>query len=295
MIGKLVIGTANFGLRYGIANGKKLSPEEVFAILDYAFEQGLLWIDTARAYGDAEQVIGEFFAKRGHVFKVIGKLPVKEYLSARDVEDEIFGSLRNMNIASVDSLLVHTVDTYKQYKNVIVPVLKSLRRDKVIGNYGVSVYHPEEINEIAGETDDRLVFEFPLNLFDQRFLKGGLMEELKSRGFCFFARSVFLQGLFFLGDEALVGRFEAVKGKIKTLRELSEVRNMRPECAALLFAASRPWVDGVVVGVDSLQQLRLNQECFRSGQHGSYSAMEPLLSELAVNDEEIILPYKWNV
>src|SRR5271157_1467855 len=102
MINKLIIGTANFGLRYGIANDKKLSLEEAFAILDYAHSQGIEWIDTARAYGDAEDTVGKFFAKRGKVFKVISKLPGKEYSNAREVGNDVSASLKNMNVPFID-------------------------------------------------------------------------------------------------------------------------------------------------------------------------------------------------
>src|SRR5208282_3357169 len=294
MMRKLIIGTANFGLRYGIANDKKLNHEEAFAILDYANAQGIQWIDTASAYGDAERVVGDFFAKRGKVFKVIGKLPPKEYLNEQTTEDEIYGSLKNLNIASFDAFLIHSFETYKLYGNKIVPVLQSLCRDGAIENYGISVYHPEEVAEIALKTRDKLVIEFPLNLFDQRFLKGDLMQDIKNRGWRFFSRSVFLQGLFFLGDRALQGRFERVRGKVREIRELSSANDIRPECLALLFAASKPWVDGVVVGIDSVEQLISNNECFRSGDTVRYAAMESALSGLAVHDEEIVLPYKWN-
>ncbi len=291
---KLIIGTANFGLRYGIANDKKLSHEEAFAILDYASTQGIQWIDTASAYGDAERVVGDFFAKRGKVFKVIGKLPAKEYLNAQSAEDEILGSLKKMNIASFDAFLIHSFDTYRMYGNKVIPVLQSFCRDGIVENYGISVYHPEDVAEIALKTKDTLVIEFPLNLFDQRFLNSDLVQDINNRGWRFFARSVFLQGLFFLSDDALQGRFEQVRGKVREIRELSSAIGMKPECLALLFAASKPWVEGVVVGIDSVKQLISNNECFRAGHTGRFAAMESALSGLAVHDEEIILPYKWH-
>jgi len=100
MIRKLILGTANFGLRYGIANDRKLSPDEVFAILECARELGVQGIDTARSYGDAEKTVGQFFAGRGKVFSVIGKLPDKEYVNSLEIEDEVSGSLKALNISS---------------------------------------------------------------------------------------------------------------------------------------------------------------------------------------------------
>ena len=294
MMSKLIIGTANFGLRYGIANDKKLSSEEAFAIFEYADAQGIQWIDTASAYGDAENVIGSYFEKCGKVFKVISKLPDKEYSNAQEVENEVAGSLKSMKVRFIDVLLIHSYDTYKRYGNIIVPVLRSLRQNKVIGNYGVSVYHPEEVAEIAQDAGDKMVFEFPLNLFDQRFSKYGFMQNLKNRGSLLFARSVFLQGLFFLKGDALKGRFGQAREKIGRIRDMSSAHQMRPECLALLYAAQKSWVDGVVVGVDSIDQLRSNIECLGPDNFNKYASLEGLLSDLAIDDENIILPYRWH-
>lgn len=292
---KLIIGTANFGLKYGIANKKKLSREEVFNILECAHYNGAWGVDTAKVYGDAEKVIGEFFSKYGKIFKVITKLPQKEYKKAKDVEDEIFESLKNMSIGYIDFVLLHSYETYKFYGNMIMPVLQSLCGDKIIGHYGVSVYHPEEAEGMADEVKNGLAIEFPLNIFDQRFLNADFIKKLKSDGNFLFARSVFLQGLFFLGDGRLNGNFEKIKDKSKKIRKISEEYNIRPECMALLFAAERSGVDGVVIGVDSKEHLMSNIGCFSEESLNKYKLVKPLLSDLAVYDEEIILPYKWKV
>lgn len=292
---KLIIGTANFGLEYGIANRKKLNREDVFNILEYARNQGMQGIDTAKAYGDAEKVIGEFFEKYGKVFKVITKLPKKEYKSTTDVEDEIFEALKNMNIGYIDFVLLHSYETYKFYGKMIIPVLQSLCKDKVVGRYGVSVYHPEEVIDITEKVKENLAIEFPLNIFDQRFLGRDSIQKIKSDGNFLFVRSVFLQGLFFLDERKLNGNFAKVKDKIRKIREISEEYNIKPECIALLFAAEKSWVDGVVIGVDSKDQLMSNTGCFSEGNLKKYKLIEPFLSDLAVYDEEIILPYRWKV
>ncbi len=293
MIEKLIIGTANFGLEYGIANKKKLNSEEVFEILSLAKEMGLWGIDTARAYGDAEMVLGEFFKKHGKVFNVITKLPKKDYKTTKDVEDEVFESMKNMNIEYIDFILLHSYETYKFYGKLIIPVLQSLCSDKSIGRYGVSVYHPEEVEDITGAVKDNLAIEFPLNLFDQRFLGRDIIHKLKSDGGFLFARSIFLQGLFFLDEKRLNGNFAKVKDKIGKIREISEKYNIKPECISFLFAAEKSWIDGVVIGIDTKEQLVANMECFSEGSLKKYKLIEPLLTDMAVYDEEIILPYRW--
>lgn len=289
MIDKLILGTANFGLEYGIANKRKLSREEVFKILELARSQGIWGIDTAKAYGDAEKIIGDFFALYGKIFKVISKLPQKEYLNMRAVEDEVYGSLKDMNISSIDFLLIHSFETYQLYGKTIIPVMQSLCKDKVIGCFGISVYHPEELEMITSEVEDPLAVEFPLNLFDQRFLKGEFLQRLKDKGGFLFARSVFLQGLFFLEDKVFAGAGD----KVRTLREISEVYHIRPEWLALLFVITNSLVDKVVIGIDSMEQLMRNIQCLCDESICRYKGVEHLLSDLEVYDEDIILPYRW--
>ena len=57
----LALGTVQWGLAYGIANRQgRPTPQEVGEILARARAAGVTTLDTARAYGDSEGVIGEF-------------------------------------------------------------------------------------------------------------------------------------------------------------------------------------------------------------------------------------------
>jgi aryl-alcohol dehydrogenase-like predicted oxidoreductase len=292
---KLVIGSANFGLEYGIANKRKLSEAAVSEILEFAHAQGVWGIDTARAYGDAEKVIGNFFAGHGKIFNVITKLPNNEYRSAKDVEQEIIDSLKNMNIAHIDYLLLHSYESLRLYGKTVIPVLQSLRQDKVIGHFGVSVYHPDEVEYILKEVKDSMAIEFPINLFDQRFLKNSLLRIIKETGNYLFARSIFLQGLFFLNEENLNIKFVTVRDKIIKIKEISNEYHISPECIAILFVVTNPWIDKVIIGVDNRNQVMTNIECFTKENLNKFEKIAHYLFELEVFDENIILPYKWAV
>lgn len=293
---KLIIGTANFGMNYGIANSRKLNKEEIFNILKFAHTKEIFGIDTARAYGNAEEIIGEFFRQYGKVFNVITKIPKKDYKSTQQVENEIFKTLKNMNIDYIDFLLFHSYETYKCYGKIIIDVLSSLCKDNIIGQYGISVYYPDEVEDITETLKNvSLAIEFPLNIFDRRFLKKEFLQRLKKKGHCLFARSVFLQGLFFLDEKRLNNKFIKAKDKIIKLRQISEEYDIKIECIAVLFAAEKSYIDGVIVGVDSKEHLMNNVSCFSKEILGKYKLIEPLLSGLAIYDEEIILPYKWDI
>ena len=89
---KLALGTAQFGMKYGISNvSGKVSQEGGKAILKYAASAGIDTIDTAMAYGDSEQVLGDIGVE---AFKVVTKLPeIPEHIT--DIEGWVIRSVKD--------------------------------------------------------------------------------------------------------------------------------------------------------------------------------------------------------
>ncbi len=296
MTTKLVLGTANFGLTYGIANNRMLSEKEAFAILEKALEVGVSGVDTARGYGDAEKVLGRFFRGHGKVFNVVTKLPDGEYRVAGDVERQITTSLEHLGIERIDTLLLHSFRSFERFSDVLLPVFERYRSAGIIGGYGLSVYHPYEI-ETATETAGQAGFcigaaQFPLNLFDQRFLKSGHLQRLRASGITLYGRSIFLQGLFFMGGASLGGHLQQVTPKIERLASLAKMHNTSVEALALLFAASSG-VDYVVLGVDSVAQLEKNAALMANGTMSLLPKLKSEFDMFEISDEEVILPCRW--
>ena len=296
MTAKLALGTANFGLTYGIANNKMLSEEEAFVILEKAAGVGVCCVDTARGYGDAEKVIGRFFRGHGKVFDVVTKLPDREYLVAEDVEREIETSLENLGIARIDTLLLHSFRSFERFREILLPVFEQYVSAGLIGEYGLSVYHPHEVETaIEMARQDRFpiaAVQFPLNLFDRRFLKDGYLQKLRASGIALYARSIFLQGLFFMDSASLGSHFESAKPKIKKLAGLARLYGTSVEALALLFAGSSG-VDYVVLGVDNAAQLEKNAALVANDTANLASKMNRGADLFEVPDEDIILPYRW--
>ena len=70
---KLALGTAQFGMEYGIANKNgKVSLDEAKAIITLGRLAGIDTLDTAMAYGDSEESLGKLSTEDFHV---ITKLP----------------------------------------------------------------------------------------------------------------------------------------------------------------------------------------------------------------------------
>ena len=61
MTDKLILGTVQFGLDYGINNRLgKPSKQKVFEILDYASQNEIKILDTADTYGSATELLGNY-------------------------------------------------------------------------------------------------------------------------------------------------------------------------------------------------------------------------------------------
>ena len=69
---QLCLGTAQFGLNYGITNKLgKVNSEEVKKIINLANKNKINFIDTAQNYGEAENVLGREVVLKN--FKIITK------------------------------------------------------------------------------------------------------------------------------------------------------------------------------------------------------------------------------
>ena len=197
---KLCIGTVQFGMKYGVNNaiGRKPSRQESFEMLDYALTHGIDTIDTARAYGDAELLLGEYFRNRqslNHI-KIISKLrPNVIEKGEKDIAGvmrrEIEESLDRMSITSLDGYLLHTPEYI--YNAKIQDALCSLKEQNYVKNIGVSIYNIED-GYAAIKTGIVNYMQLPYSILDQRGIKTGMIQEAKKLGIykeCFFARIIY--------------------------------------------------------------------------------------------------------
>ena len=114
---KLVLGTVQFGLNYGIANTDgKPAPERVRQILQTAYDNGIRTLDTAAAYGESETVLGTELKNLGLLdkMKIVSKVPpVPANFSDCEVEKFIIKSLEFDNPPETDEELMDRLMTYK--------------------------------------------------------------------------------------------------------------------------------------------------------------------------------------
>ena len=79
-VGKLVLGTAQFGMDYGINNVRgQVTPDEVNEILSAAGNAGVEFIDTAYGYGNSEDVLGDSSSLHNHPFRPKSKAEIEVF------------------------------------------------------------------------------------------------------------------------------------------------------------------------------------------------------------------------
>lgn len=286
---KMSLGTAQFGMDYGIANESgRIGVDEAFRILEFAKESGIDYIDTAHTYGDSESVLGEFISKNSARFKVVSKLPDIRKGGASLVGKYFAETLNRLCMPKLYGYLIHRFDNIAADK-ALWPALESIREKGLAKKVGVSVYMPSELEYALDSKLEIDIVQFPYNVFDRRFEE--YLSILRERGIEVHARSIFLQGLFFLDEERIAKEFNAARHMISEMRRIAAESDMPARTLCLCFALLNPLIDKVIIGVDSLAHLKENIDSAR--QISEVKKIYNRLESLRFHDENIILPYKW--
>ena len=285
---KIALGTAQFGLDYGISNKTgQISESEVSVILNESIQSGIKVLDTAYAYGDSEQVIGNYVKEHGNVFKIISKLPKCD---PKDVKNIFESSLKRLGVDSLYGYMCHSFQHHKDNPE-IWDILRDLKSDGKIEKIGISLYYPSELEYIIENKVDVDIIQVPYNVFDRRFEQ--YFPVLKKLDIELFVRSVFLQGLIFKEPSELDDYFNKISSKIANLHSMAVELNIPIAALCLNFAVLNEFVDEVIVGVDGVQNLKeiVSSSVYRVDVE---SALQELYS-LREDDEDMILPMNWKV
>ena len=198
-VNRIAIGTTKLGMPYGAVTPEKVSEVRTKNIFVKAIDLGFSCFDTAPSYGNAEQLIGQYLSanlRRLCVTKV-AKVRTDEINdeALQTVEDHFQTSLQNMQTPTCYGLLVHDVqDLFKPGAEKLVEWMQSLKVKGRVNKIGVSVYTPEEAEELFDRFDFDLI-QLPCNIYDQRFLQSDVLARLKAKKVEIHARSLFLKGL----------------------------------------------------------------------------------------------------
>ena len=286
MVNKLILGTVQFGLNYGINNllGKP-KKETVFEILSYAYENGIRFLDTAELYGNAHDIIGEFHKiYPSKKFQIITKLP-HDFDGVLD--NKIKNYLNQLNIDSLNAILFHSFDSYVRHKLQLEDIVKCKNID--FKYLGVSVYTNEQMNEVINDVNIDII-QIPFNLFDNLNLRGELLIKAKSKNKIIHTRSAFLQGLFFMKKDNPCNTRLKLEKEIDLLHNISFKTGYSIGEIALKYCIQQQSIDGVLIGVDSVEQLREN---FLFSKRQINEKIIDQINKIKIENTELLNPTMW--
>lgn len=259
------LGTVQLGMNYGIANeGGKPDEKKSFAMLREALKSGITSIDTARVYGDSEEVIGRFFRTwEGELPFITTKVPKIQGESAAEVErfvvTTVEESLERLGVSKVNAVMLHVAGDIAAHGHNAAAAMASLVKRGYTDIVGASVYTADEVEQML-EYEEYTTTQVPMSIFDQRLIASGTVDKLKSHGYTVFVRSVFLQGLFFLDpekqDDPIL--FEHAVPKIRLLREIAASEGLSVAELAIAFIRDTAGVTSLVLGADTPEQVKAN-------------------------------------
>ena len=288
---KLAIGTAQFGLDYGIANDHgKVSQKEVKKILDLARSSNISLLDTAMDYGDSEFSIGEAGSEDFDIVSKIGDIPVNE----KNTKDFIYNKLKNtldcLGIKSLYGLLLHRPENLLNKNGIaIYETLSEFKEMGLVKKIGISIYEPDDLNKIIPNFELDIV-QSPINIFDRRLINSFWADELKKKGMEIHARSIFLQGLLLIDPTKRPAYFKKWNKLFKEYDEWLYEKKVSNFELCIRYVLSQDSIDKVIIGIDSREQLKEIIDLY-----SSKSEKLTVPNELFSNDKSLINPSCWKI
>ena len=279
---KLALGTAQFGLDYGITNHSgQVAIDEVKDILEYAKTNNIDTLDTAARYGNSEQVLGEVGVNN---YRIITKTtPLKNGVDG--VIKGFHQSLDNLNTGQVDGLLIHNIDDVKDKRfGDLFHKLNELKEEGLINKIGFSTYTPDQVYFLLENFDFDLI-QVPFNVFDTRLIEGGQLQALKKKNIEIHARSIFLQGVL-LDFDNLSSYFSRWEKQFDKYQGAVEKRGLSLLEYALNFTLNVQEIDKILVGVNSTDQLKEIVQAKKK---------QSSLSAFPINDISLLNPGLWKI
>ncbi len=282
---RLALGTAQFGLDYGITNtAGQVSKSEIEKILELAAHKGIRLLDTSVQYGNSESILGEVL-QGDSAFQFISKSPkfsADESDWSNELSDSFASSLAALGSKQFYAYLFHNGHGLNQETYT---TLKAFKDEGLTTKLGVSAYNPEEVMKVNEQFPIDIV-QIPANIVDHRFLHPEFLEYCRANEIEIHARSLFLQGLLLLEPSNYPDYFKTISPQIESLNQQCEERGVGLMTACLSLLKSHYDIAFGVVGVTSRGQLL--EICAAYDESVSLE-----LEELLVNDEQYYNPALW--
>lgn len=262
LLDRLALGTAQLGMPYGVANRTGQPDASVAAgIVRTAWEAGVRYFDTAQAYGNSEDVLGQALRSAGATptAHVVTKLHPKIQMDDPGlIRTAVESSLASLRVPSLWGLFLHDERSLDHWESHLRQPLRHFIDQGVVAHLGVSVYSPDRAFQAIG-TRDLTSVQVAANIFDRRLLRRHFFTQAADAGRTVFIRSVFLQGLALLAPAELPARMAFAHNAVTAFQSFCARHHVTPAQFAIDYIRQRTGPHAILVmGVDSTAQMCQN-------------------------------------
>ncbi|MDR2489425.1 MAG: aldo/keto reductase [Desulfovibrio sp.] len=256
----LILGTAQLGQAYGIANTTgRPEQQEANSIVRTTWDAGITHFDTAQVYGNSESILGTALrhCNATKAARIITKLAPTLPADAPDLRASITQSLLTLGVKKLYCLMLHREDQLPLLDDWQGEVMKEFLDQGAVERLGVSVYTPEAALR-ALEHPLLSVVQIPASLFDRRFAAAGIFEAARKTGKELHIRSVFLQGVLGMPPKRLPATLSALAPYLTELRQTCALHGCASLQGALGWMLQRYPESYILFGAETADQVRQN-------------------------------------
>lgn len=297
-VSEIGLGTVELGLEYGIADGKTVhlpTREAAARVLNEALDSGVNFVDTARAYGVSEDVIGWGLKSRRKEYILASKLGAPADLNAGSAElrahvtSSVEKSLKALQTDVIDLMQLHSVPTELVRRGEIAEILQELQRAGSIRFLGATTYGEEAARAVLedGRYDS---IQIAYNILD-RDPEAATLPMAEARDIGVVARSVLLKGALSHRYRHLPAGLEELKTAVEQILAVAESESASLPEFAYRFVLAHPAISVALVGTALIEELkaaidyasrgRLTPECLAR------------LRQVAIRDRRLLNPGNW--
>jgi aryl-alcohol dehydrogenase-like predicted oxidoreductase len=289
MIEKLIIGTVQFGIDYGITNTNgKIDQNELDKIFIFCNENNIICFDTAQDYGNSEDIMSKYCKIYPNI-KIITKSKFKN--KNKPIEEIICNSFNKFNY--IECFMLHSYEDYENHElmNTILKY-KSLNKIKKIGVSIYTVY--EGIKLIQDNLVD--VIQIPFNYLDNQWFNKQFQDLiLTHKHIEIHVRSIFLQGLLLnkpvkYPTNIHKNDFDFLENNIL---EICQFLNLSKLELCFSYINTFDWIDKFLIGIDNLQHLKLNYDSINKNLKLNKEEILFINKKIKHVNINIINPTKW--
>lgn len=265
-------GTSPLGMPPGWAAGEPIAEGQSLETLQYAFDNGIRFFDSAPAYGKglAETRTGEFLRQVPRESVIVATkvgvdirgAEVRRDYSRDGVLRSLEGSLKRLQVDTVDILHVHDADdAADQVLNETFPALAELRAQGVIKAIGAGMNQWQVPMRFAQQADfDCFLIAGRYTLLEQGAL--GFFDLCHQKGIAIFAAGIYNSGLLAKGAASTGVTYNYLPVPPEILTRVTAIEAVCAEFGVPLHTAAtqlplaHPAVKSILVGFQAASEVR---------------------------------------